>query len=233
MSEVSTGAGLPSDSFSDWHDIMDPEALTRYRSQVRENNGHDMASINYNSLRRLITLIDRQASAVAAWNRRATTEPAGDLVDRVAKAIQSHTISGPTVQGAFLIWEDGLLIEAHTRRGDAEKAALKLNARAAIAAMPDHAALVGDAERSLQDPDTFLAERNEILRTQLAASQADVARLREALNAMVSRWKSSKQNWTQAACDADRELSVTIQNTVLAALDGFPIEQAIKALGAL
>lgn len=53
-----------------------------------------------------------EAEAIAAWNQRATPEPAGDLV-----------------------------------------------------------------ERSQQDPGAFLAEKNEILRTQLAASQSDVARL--------------------------------------------------------
>jgi uncharacterized coiled-coil protein SlyX len=184
----------------------------------------------------------------------ATPEPAGELVERVARAlcVAGHSGFNP----------DEIMPNDGPRWRYYEP-----SARAAIAAMPDRAALVAELERLKDENKNLshhvvsgvlgdlldLAEREALLdfikhqrglpdtrdehistlRTQLAASRVDVAQLREALNAMVSRWKSSKQNWTQAACDADRELSVTIQNTVLAALDGFPIEQAIKALGAL
>ena len=76
-----------------------------------------------------------------------TPEPAGDLVERIKRAIIAE----------YLDWS--LRREAGLTMGESM-------ARAAIAAMPDHAALVDELTT---------------LRTQLAASQADVARLREAL----------------------------------------------------
>lgn len=42
-------------------DVMDPDAVERYREMWRGKDGHDMAPINYNSLRRLIALIDTLA----------------------------------------------------------------------------------------------------------------------------------------------------------------------------
>lgn len=70
----------------------------------------------------------------------------------------------------------------------------------------------------------------EALRAQLAASEA-----REM--AWMARWEQSNQNWTQNAVDAqkkgDYELSVTIQNTVLTALSGFPVEESRAALASI
>lgn len=39
-------------------DVMDADAIERWREAWKGQNGHDMAPINYNSLRRLIALID-------------------------------------------------------------------------------------------------------------------------------------------------------------------------------
>lgn len=56
----------------------------------------------------------------------------------------------------------------------------------------------------------------------------------KAAQAMLDRLDNSRQNWTQAAIDAQRsgnhELSVQIQNTVLQALSGFPEEELRAAL---
>ncbi len=71
--------------------------------------------------------------------------------------------------------------------------------------------------------------------TTLETLTQENARLREALEGMVSRHRGATQNWTQNAVDAqssgNRDLSVMIQNTVLTALGGFPVDAARKALG--
>jgi hypothetical protein len=58
--------------------------------------------------------------------------------------------------------------------------------------------------------------------------------LRDALHAMLWRHKASMTNWTQARADAQRDgeldLASSIANTAIAALSGFPIENAIAAL---
>ena len=45
-------------TFAHYRDHMDDEAMLRYRASVAENNGHDMAPVNYNSLRRIIARLD-------------------------------------------------------------------------------------------------------------------------------------------------------------------------------
>jgi len=44
--------------------VMDPEALDRWRDHAREGSGHDMASVNKNTLYRLIGTIDKLAAAL-------------------------------------------------------------------------------------------------------------------------------------------------------------------------
>lgn len=51
-------------------DVMDPEAVGRYRREWVGENGHDMAPVNYNSLRRLIALIDQLALEASARPER-------------------------------------------------------------------------------------------------------------------------------------------------------------------
>ena len=58
--------------------------------------------------------------------------------------------------------------------------------------LDDLLAVGGGVERSQQDPGVSLAERNEILRTQLAASQAQLAQLREVLGMIEAIGDGSK-----------------------------------------
>ena len=94
-----------------------------------------------------------------------STEPAGDLVERVARAMAES---------------DNCYYFAQTDNPRDEHWRL---ARAAIAAMPS----VGEVEQLNGALSAYKAicehrnQQNESLRTQLAASQADVARLRELL----------------------------------------------------
>jgi len=66
------------------------------------------------------------------------------------------------------------------------------------------------------------------------ASTSPVEQLLEALEGMVRRHAASQQNWVQAVMDAqhsgDHELSASLRNTALQALDHFPIEQARAAI---
>lgn len=55
-------------------DVMDPDAVDHYREMWRGKDGHDMAPVNYNSLRRLIALIDMLAfAALSAPPERSQT----------------------------------------------------------------------------------------------------------------------------------------------------------------
>lgn len=47
------------ESFAHYDDLMDDEAIVRYRRNVLERDGHDMAGVNYNSLRRIIARLDK------------------------------------------------------------------------------------------------------------------------------------------------------------------------------
>lgn len=70
-------------TFAHYVDLMDDEALARYRQSVMTNPGHDMAAVNHNSLRRLIARIDVAEArlAVAHFERDEArrTKPTDDL----------------------------------------------------------------------------------------------------------------------------------------------------------
>lgn len=113
-------------------------------------------------------------------------EPAGDLVARVAKAIccEGYPCSAE---------RDGNICVAIKNWAN--------EARAAIAAMPDRAALVGEVptredykQAALRHRDAWYDMRDErdALATQLAASQADVARLQEVLGVIEAIGDGSK-----------------------------------------
>ena len=171
-----------------------------------------------------------EAEAIAAWNQRATPEPAGDLVERVADAWQElieyddRTSPEEYPEMALITREELAAFMARTASPD-------------LAAMPDRAAelerlkdenknlshhavsgVLGDlldlAEReALLDfikhqrglPDTR-DEHISTLRTQLAASQADVARLREALKQMaVYKYSASQMEYIARAALKDTQ----------------------------
>ena len=72
---------------------------------------------------------DSVAEAIAAWNQRATPEPAGELVERVARALCQSALGGKLCPCI----ESGKFACADSHPGQ--------QARAAIAAMPDRAAI--------------------------------------------------------------------------------------------
>ncbi len=53
-------------STNSMYQVMDVEGLNRWREHASEGGGHDMASLNKNSLRRLIGTIDKLAAMVSA-----------------------------------------------------------------------------------------------------------------------------------------------------------------------
>jgi hypothetical protein len=112
---------------------------------------------------------------IDAWNQRATPEPAGDLVARVAKAICCEDYPCNAER-------DGNICVAIENWAN--------EARAAIAAMPDHAAAYEDGyiagELKWAEAMDKQIDIEENLRTQLAASRVDVARLREAMKQIIA-----------------------------------------------
>lgn len=52
------------ESFAHFSDEMDDAALIRWREHALEGRGHDMAEANKNSLRRIITRLDRAEAAL-------------------------------------------------------------------------------------------------------------------------------------------------------------------------
>ena len=66
------------------------------------------------------------------------------------------------------------------------------------------------------------------------AAEEGKAELVECLEGMLLRHEASRQNWTQAVMDAqksgDYELSCSLRNTALQALEDFPIDAARAAL---
>lgn len=71
-------------TFSHFTDLMDDEALSRYRASVFAYDGHERASLNYNSLRRIIARLDKAEAALA-------TRPADDLVRQLVEALGDST----------------------------------------------------------------------------------------------------------------------------------------------
>ena len=104
-----------------------------------------------------------------------STEPAGDLVERVARAICCEGYPCAAER-------DGNICVAIENWAN--------EARAAIAAMPDREAAYEDGYNAGELKWAEAMDKQigieESLRTQLAASQADVARLREALAKIAS-----------------------------------------------
>ena len=114
---------------------------------------------------------DPMVRDVTQWlaDNPATPEPAGDLVETVARAL--------CVAGHSGFSPDEIMPNDGPRWRYYEP-----SARAAIAAMPDRAALVGDGtavaySNGYQHAAEKFGAELTTLRTQLAASQADVARL--------------------------------------------------------
>lgn len=59
-------------------DVMDPHAMRRYRDAPKGRNGHDMAPVNLNSLRRLVALIDWLGARLAFGSPPASEAPSPD-----------------------------------------------------------------------------------------------------------------------------------------------------------
>ena len=149
---------------------------------------------------------DPMVRDVTQWlaDNPATPEPAGDLVERVADAIAKADRVPPDEPDIY--W-------AHLAPPDEPDIYWAHLARAAIDAMPDHAALDIQAQtyrdmhaqavelgypsilEALEATD-YMKEELATLRTQLAASQADVARLREALQKAESAIAEYYRYWT-------------------------------------
>ena len=55
---VTAQDALDGATFAHYRDHMDDEAMQRYRASVADNDGHDMAPVNFNSLRRIIARLD-------------------------------------------------------------------------------------------------------------------------------------------------------------------------------
>ena len=175
MSEVSTGAGLLPCPFcggeAEYHSDKGP-------------TGEVYGWVGCNQCDAMSTHCDirsmqpEETHPIDAWNQRATPKPAGDLVEAVARAMMAA--SRPNAN------PDDLTPAPRGTIGFVPKWRLFEHlARAAIAAMADHAAAYEDGytagELKWAEAMDKQIDIEENLRTQLAASQADVARLREAL----------------------------------------------------
>ena len=130
---------------------------------------------------------DPMVRDVTQWlaDNPATHEPAGDLVERIKDALQASYISG--AQDVHDAWVNcgGHSPGDRDDLGEGASDYVALIDVAAIAAMPDHAAAYEDGynagELKWADAMDKQIGIEENLRTHLAASQADVARLREAI----------------------------------------------------
>ena len=133
---------------------------------------------------------DPMVRDVTQWlaDNPATPEPAGDLVERVADAIAKADRVPPDEPDIY--W-------AHLAPPDEPDIYWAHLARAAIDAMPDRAALVASLEATAEAAATHLKTAME-LRTQLASSQADVARLREGVADMANQMKIVGSHYNQA-----------------------------------
>lgn len=165
------------------------------------------------------------AVQAAAESRRRLTRPTPDTRPAAAGSVRQSQIDASRYVLARCA-------ATHQRNITVSKAVLEI-ALGAAAPTPDAAA--SETNRARIDHGASEALGEMVWTTDAAASEAgEVERLREALAGMVQRHSNAVQNWTQAAVDAqrsgNRDLFVSIQNTVLTALDGFPIKQARAAL---
>jgi hypothetical protein len=64
MTEKPDYMQMAREGFAHFHDAMDTEALIRWREHALEGCGHDTAEVNKNSLRRIITRLDRAETAL-------------------------------------------------------------------------------------------------------------------------------------------------------------------------
>lgn len=85
------------DTFAHFTDLMDDEALARCRDNVRANDGHDMATLNHNSLRRIIARLDRAEEA-----QRAFAEREAELVGALAEIIRKFDAAPDAVRNVPL-----------------------------------------------------------------------------------------------------------------------------------
>ena len=124
-----------------------------------------------------------ERQCIAAWSKRATPEPAGDLVERACRDNDGQVMVCTGCGTTDTI--DWIKANSNTAFSCCPERKM-VPIRAAIAAMPDHAAAYEDGYAAGELKWTEAVDKQigieESLRTQLAASQADVARLREALN---------------------------------------------------
>ena len=194
MSEVSTGAGLLPCPFCGSEASL---GIVTEGGEANPDFGGHFVQCNNERCHGCMGLRfacgdDPRPALIDAWNQRATPEPTTDLVEQVARAIDDACVEWQLDHA-----RKGLELARWDVPGD-------VMAKAAIAAMPDRAALVGEAERSEKHrndlADKITAQSVELgsLRTQLAASQADVARLREGVADMANQMKIVGSHYNQA-----------------------------------
>lgn len=75
--------------------LDDAEGLGRWRDEARRGHGHDMASVNINSLRRLIDTIDRLSAALASGHTPSPC-PGCAAKDEVMEAFKAQVSAGVT-----------------------------------------------------------------------------------------------------------------------------------------
>ena len=101
-------------TFAHYRDHMDDEAMLRYRASVAENNGHDMAPVNYNSLRRIIARLDaaeRERDAL----REALNE-AAQFIEVVASADFDEIAADGGVDVGMVIQKQAATVNAPRAR---------------------------------------------------------------------------------------------------------------------
>ena len=173
MSEVSTGALMTEWSADDILDLIDNSISDSFEQDWSSMDGAKavVGALEHNGLRIV-----------------PTPEPAGELVERLDKIVRRSVMASVALGNWMSAALDDPKVCAAMKADiqewfSAGEPELVQYARAAIAAIPDRAALVASLEATAEAAATHLKTAID-LRTQLAASQADVARLRELTEAL-------------------------------------------------